>query len=82
MLVRIRAVWVRETLPHPRDGDRVLLCGRRGWVSLAVPVGSGLALIFAVEAWWTGIHRGRDEEPKNLGVLYQPDDAVIIKGEI
>ncbi len=53
-----------------------------GWVTLAVPVGSILALIFAVEAWWKRIHAGPDEDPLTAGVLFQPKDAVIIKGEI
>ena len=52
------------------------------YVTLAVPVGAGLALIFAIEAWWTGLHRKRGEEQADPGVLFQPADSVIVKGEI
>lgn len=53
-----------------------------GWVTLAVPIGSALALMFAVEAWWKRIHTGPDEDPLPAGVLFQPKDTIIIKGEI
>lgn len=53
-----------------------------GWVTLAVPVGSIVALIFAIEAWWKRINAGKDEDPLTAGVLFQPKDSVIIKGEI
>lgn len=53
-----------------------------GWVTIAVPVGSGLALIFALEAWWKRIHARPDEDPLPAGVLFQPKDTVVIKGEI
>ncbi|WP_150307731.1 TRAP transporter small permease [Planctomonas psychrotolerans] len=52
------------------------------YVTLAVPVGAGLALIFAVEAWWVGVHRKRGEERTEIGTLFQPADSVIVKGEI
>lgn len=53
-----------------------------GWVSLAVPVGSALALVFAVEAWWKRIRAKQHEEPLPDGVLFQSEDTVVIKGEI
>lgn len=53
-----------------------------GWVTLAVPVGSALALIFAIEAWWKSIHAAPHEDPLTAGVLFQPKDAVVVKGEI
>ena len=53
-----------------------------GWVTLAVPVGSVVALIFAVEAWWKRIHAKQGEDPLTAEVLFQPKDSIIIKGEI
>lgn len=53
-----------------------------GWVTLAVPVGSIVALIFAVEAWWKRIHAPEGEDPLTAEVLFQPKDSIIIKGEI
>lgn len=53
-----------------------------GWVTLAVPVGSVLAMIFAIEAWWKGINAKPHEDPLTAGVLFQPKDTVIVKGEI
>ncbi len=53
-----------------------------GWVTLAVPVGSILALIFALEAWWKRIHAGRHEDPLTAQVLFQPKDEIVVKGEI
>ncbi len=52
------------------------------YVNLAVPVGSVLALIFAIEAWWKGVHAKRGEEPLPQKLLFQPDDEIVIKGEI
>ena len=53
-----------------------------GFLALAVPVGSIFSLIFAIEAWWR-IHRAKpDEDPLAFPVIFQPTDAVIIKGEI
>lgn len=54
-----------------------------GLVALAVPVGSFFSLIFAIEAWWR-VTRAKpdDEDPLAFGVIYQPADTVIIKGEI
>jgi TRAP-type C4-dicarboxylate transport system permease small subunit len=51
-------------------------------VTLAVPVGAGIALIFAIEAWWRGVHAKRGEDPLPFSVLFQPEDTVVIKGEI
>lgn len=53
-----------------------------GWVTLAVPVGSVVALIFAIEAWWKRIHAKQGEDPLTAKVLFQPKDSIIIKGEI
>lgn len=53
-----------------------------GLVSLAIPVGSVFALIFAVEAWWRTLHAKPGEDPLEFGVLYQPKDVVVIKGEV
>lgn len=53
-----------------------------GWVTLAVPAGSALALIFAIEAWWKSIHAKPHEDPLPIGTLFQPKDAIVVKGEI
>lgn len=53
-----------------------------GWTALAVPVGSLLALIFAIEAWWKLFNAPQGHDPLTDPVLFQPDDAVIIKGEV
>ncbi len=53
-----------------------------GWVSLAVPVGSAFSLLFAIEAWWRLIHAPKDVDPLPTKVIYQPDDVVVIKGEL
>ena len=53
-----------------------------GWVALAVPVGSAIALIFVIEAWWLNFNAGQDEDPLNAPLLYQPKDLIIVKGEV
>lgn len=53
-----------------------------GWVSLAVPVGCAFSLLFAIEAWWKTFHAERGEDPLQAKVLFQPDDVVVIKGEL
>ena len=53
-----------------------------GWVALAVPVGSAIALIFVVEAWWLNFLAGEDEDPLNAPLIYQPEDLIIVKGEV
>lgn len=53
-----------------------------GWVSLAVPVGAAFSLIFAIEAWWKLFHAPQGVDPLPTKVMYQPDDVVVIKGEL
>ncbi len=53
-----------------------------GWVSLAVPVGAAFSLIFAIEAWWRLVRAPQGVDPLPTKVLYQPDDVVVIKGEL
>lgn len=53
-----------------------------GWVSLAVPVGCAFSLLFAIEAWWKTFHAARGEDPLTAKVLFQPDDVIVIKGEL
>jgi len=53
-----------------------------GWVALAVPVGSAIALIFVIEAWWLNFNAGEDEDPLNAPLIYQPEDLIIVKGEV
>lgn len=53
-----------------------------GWIALAVPVGSIFSAIFAVEAWWRVFQAEQDVDPLTDPVLYQPDDIVVIKGEL
>lgn len=53
-----------------------------GWVSLAVPVGAAFSLIFAIEAWWKLFHAAQGVDPLPTKVIYQPDDVVVIKGEL
>jgi TRAP-type C4-dicarboxylate transport system permease small subunit len=53
-----------------------------GWVALAVPVGSAIALIFVLEAWWLNFNAGEDEDPLNAPLIYQPEDLIIVKGEV
>lgn len=53
-----------------------------GWVALAVPVGAAFSLIFAIEAWWKLFHAPQGVDPLTAPVLYQPDDVIIIKGEV
>jgi TRAP-type C4-dicarboxylate transport system permease small subunit len=53
-----------------------------GWVALAVPVGAAFSLLFAIEAWWKLFHAPQGVDPLTAPVLYQPDDVIIIKGEV
>ncbi len=53
-----------------------------GWVALAVPVGAAFSMIFAIDAWWKLFHAPQGVDPLTAPVLYQPDDVVIIKGEV
>lgn len=53
-----------------------------GWIALAVPVGSVFSAIFAVEAWWRLFTAEKDVDPLDDPVLCQPDDVVVIKGEL
>jgi len=53
-----------------------------GWVALAVPVGSGLALLFAIEAWWLRVNADEGEDPLDAPLIHQPADLIVIKGEV
>ena len=53
-----------------------------GWIALSVPVGAIFSAVFAIEAWWRLIHAEKDVDPLDDPVLYQPDDVVVIKGEV
>jgi len=53
-----------------------------GWIAIAVPVGSVFSAIFAVEAWWRVFNADEGVDPLDDPVLYQPDDVVVIKGEV
>lgn len=53
-----------------------------GWVSLAVPVGAVFSLIFAIEAWWKLFNAPQGVDPLPTKVMYQPDDVIVIKGEL
>ncbi|KQZ06038.1 hypothetical protein ASD19_13130 [Microbacterium sp. Root53] len=54
-----------------------------GLLSLAVPVGCALAAVFAVEAWFrTVFNRDPDSDPLPSRILCQPEDELVVKGEI
>ncbi|GAA3592906.1 TRAP transporter small permease [Agrococcus terreus] len=53
-----------------------------GWVSLAVPVGAAIALVFAVEAWWLNFQAEEGEDPLSAPLIHQPKDLIIVKGEV
>lgn len=54
-----------------------------GLISLAVPVGSAIAAIFAVEAWWRLIRNPDPEvDPLPSAVLFQSEEDTMVKGEI
>ncbi|UCR88750.1 TRAP transporter small permease [Mycetocola spongiae] len=46
-----------------------------GWVSLAVPVGCLVSLIFAIEAWWKVFHAPRDTDVLAAPILFQKSEA-------
>lgn len=54
-----------------------------GLISLAVPVGSAIAAIFAVEAWWRLVREpDPDADPLPSAVLFQSEEDTLVKGEI
>jgi len=54
-----------------------------GLISLAVPVGSALAAIFAIEAWWKLVREPDPEaDPLPSAVLFQSEEDTMVKGEI
>lgn len=54
-----------------------------GLVALAVPVGSAIAALFAVEAWWRLVRNPDPSvDPLPSRVLFQPADQTIVKGEV
>ena len=54
-----------------------------GLISLAVPVGSAIAAIFAVEAWWKLVREpDPDADPLPSAVLFQSEADTLVKGEI
>lgn len=55
------------------------------WVVLAVPVGSALALVFGIEAWWKTFHTRKPDtpgEPELAGTMLfaEPADELAEKG--
>lgn len=54
-----------------------------GLISLAVPVGCGIAALFAVEAWWKLVRNpDPDVDPLPSRVLFQSEDSTMVKGEV
>ena len=54
-----------------------------GLISLAVPVGSAIAAIFAIEAWWKLVREpDPDADPLPSAVLFQSEADTLVKGEI
>ncbi|MGF3057095.1 TRAP transporter small permease [Microbacterium sp. YY-01] len=54
-----------------------------GLVSLAVPVGSILCAIFAVEAWVrTVMNKDLEADPLPSHIIFQPAGETVVKGEI
>ncbi|SEB62521.1 TRAP-type C4-dicarboxylate transport system, small permease component [Paramicrobacterium humi] len=54
-----------------------------GLVSLAVPVGSAIAAIFTIEAWWRLVRNpDPDADPLPSAVLFQSGEDTMVKGEI
>lgn len=54
-----------------------------GLISLAVPVGSALAAIFAIEAWWKLVREpDPNVDPLPSAVLFQSEEDTMVKGEI
>ena len=53
-----------------------------GWVALAVPVGSAIALLFAVEAWWLNFNAAEGDDPLDAPLIHQPADHIVIKGDV
>lgn len=54
-----------------------------GLISLAVPVGSAIAGIFAIEAWWKLVREpDPDADPLPSAVLFQSKDDTMVKGEV
>lgn len=53
-----------------------------GWMSLGVPVGCSIALIFAIESLWRTVTARPGEDRLPTGVLFSADDEIVVKGEI